>query len=288
MSPSCPERPPNGREQLKDAVTRVLGLTGIALGLACMLAGAFLAAVSDGWGRRVTDSAAALAVGLDGAESVVTALCDDVEGTTSILEGVRRAIVQTAGVVSRTRSVLDRADYTGSETVDFSLLLADDLDGISSMLGPMGGGRLSQPASRLRMISASGDSILILLSGLRARLGSLSGTLYDVAAAVDSLSADLTATRSAMSEAGASLAEMRETMQALSTTRIASTAILASGLLLFFLGVQEVLLGAILARVGPWRTPSDGCGEETSARRSDADRRRRGSKPSRESSRRQE
>ncbi len=271
---------------LKDAVIRALGLTGISLGLGCMLAGVFVATVSAGWGRRVMDSAAGFAVGLEGAERAVTVLCDDVDGTTSILEGVGRAVVQTAGVVSQTRSVLDRVDSTGSDMVGFSLLLSDDLEAISSILGPMGGGPLSQPASRLRMISASGDSILILFSGLRARLGYLSGTLYDVATAVDSLSADLEATRSAMAEARAGLVGVRETMQVLSTTRIASAAILASGLLLFFLGVQEVLLGAILAKVGPWRIPSAGCGGETSTCRSGSDRRRCGSKPSRGSSRR--
>lgn len=232
------------------------------------------------------DSAAGLAEGLEGAERAMDVLCENVEGTTSILEGVGRAVVQTAVVVSQTRSVLDRVDSTGSDMVGFSLLLSDDLDAISSMLGPMGGGRLSQPASRLREVSVSGDSVLQLFSGLRSRLGYLSGTLYNVAMSVDSLSADLEATRSAMAEARVGLTTVRETMQTLSTTRVASAVILASGLLLFFLGVQEVLLGAILARVGPWRSPSAGFGGETGARRSGADRRRSGSQPSRGPSRR--
>lgn len=231
----------------------MLGLAGIALGLVSTVTGVFLMGVSGVWGSRVSASATGLAQGIEGAERAIAVLSDDLDGTTSLLGRVSLTVRQTSGVVQQTRTTLDRVDEAGVEMIEFSLLLSDDLEAVSGLLGPVGGGRLREPASRLRLAAAAGDTAIASFSGLRSRMGSLSGTLADVADSVDSLSTDLQATSSAIEEARGGLTSIREAMVILSTTEIASTVLFLFGVLLFFLGVQEILLGAILGRTGPDR-----------------------------------
>jgi phage-related protein len=203
---------------------------------------------SASWGRRVASSATGLAAGMEGAERAIAVLSEDLDGTTSLLGNVSLAVRHTAGVVQQTRETLDEIGSAGDGMIDFSLLMADDLTAISSSLGPLGGERLAGPAERLRLAAASGESTLVLSSGLRSRLGTLSETLGDVASSVDSLSADLEATGSAMEDARAGLVGFRHAVEYLSTSEIASTLIFLCGMLLFFLGLQEVLLCLILGR----------------------------------------
>lgn len=229
-------------------MTRATGTAGIGLGLVSMLLGTFLAGVSGEWGRRVALSATGLVDGLDGAERAMAVLGEDLEGTTSLMDGIGGAVWQTAGIVDQTRAILVRVDSAGSTMIDFSILLSDDLDAVSSLLGPLASGRLTAPASRLRLASSSGDSVLVLLSNLRSRLGSLSSTLRGVSMSVDSLAADIEATSATMSSAREGIAGFRRAAVVLSASDIASAMILLPGLLLFFLGVQEVLLGSILRK----------------------------------------
>lgn len=233
------------------ALIRILGLAGVALGVVSLAAGAYLMVSSGCWGGRISSSATGLAVGMEGAERTIAVLSEDLEGTTSLLGSVTLAVRHAAGVLQQTRETLDAIDTTGAETIGFSRLLADDMETVSSSLGPLGGGRFIEPAARLRLATASGETALVHLSGLRSRMGTLSETLGDVAASVDSLAADLEATGSAMEDARAGLVVFRQAVEIVSTNDFASTLILFCGMLLFFLGVQEVLLGMILRRIGP-------------------------------------
>ena len=227
-----------------------------------MFCGTFLAAVSGDWGRRVALSATGLADGLDGAERAMAVLGEDLEGTTSLMDEIGGAVWQTAGIVDQTRATLGRVDSAGSRMIDFSNLLSDDLEGMSSLLGPLASGRLAAPASRLRLAASSGDTVLVLLSNLRSRLGSLASTLREVSASVDSLAADIEATSATMASARDGIVGVRRAAEVLSVDDIASSMILLPGLLLFFLGVQEVLLGSILRKwggsvpVSPSRAPA--------------------------------
>lgn len=231
-------------------MTRAIGTAGIGLGLVSMLCGTFLAAVSGDWGRRVAASATGLVDGLDGAERAMAVLGEDLEGTTSLMDEIGGAVWQTAGIVDQTRATLVRVDSAGSRMIDFSDLLSDDLEDMSSLLGPLASGRFTAPASRLRLASASGDTVLVLLSNLRSRLGSLSSTLRVVSASVDSLAADIEVTSATMSSARDGIVGVRKAAALLAVDDIASAMILLPGLLLFFLGVQEVLLGSILRKSG--------------------------------------
>ncbi|MDM7993298.1 MAG: hypothetical protein QUS11_08290 [Candidatus Fermentibacter sp.] len=231
-------------------MTRAIGTAGIGLGLVSMLCGTFLAAVSGDWGRRVAASATGLVDGLDGAERAMAVLGEDLEGTTSLMDEIGGAVWQTAGIVDQTRATLVRVDSAGSRMIDFSDLLSDDLEDMSSLLGPLASGRFTAPASRLRLASSSGDTVLVLLSNLRSRLGSLSSTLRVVSASVDSLAADIEVTSATMSSARNGIDGVRRAAALLAVDDIASAMILLPGLLLFFLGVQEVLLGSMLRKSG--------------------------------------
>jgi len=195
-------------------------------------------------------SATGLVDGLDGAERAMEVLGEDLQGTTSLMDKIGEAVWQTAGIGDQTRATLGRVDSAGCRMIDFSLLLSDDLDDMSTLLGPLASGRFTAPASRLRLAAASGDTVLALLTGLGSRLGSLASTLREVSASVDSLAADIEATSATMSSAREGIVGVRRAAAVLSAADIASSMILLPGLLLFFLGVQEVLLGSILRKAG--------------------------------------
>ncbi len=228
---------------MKKFLVMAAGTAIVAVGLVSVATGSWLVFRAGPLGETVTRSATGLADGLEGAERVLDVLGADFEGSSTLLGQVSGAVMETAGVLSATGAVLESLDSSAGEMVAFSDGMADDLEGLAAALGPLGQGRLTGPAGRLRLAADAARLLLENLDGLDGRIAALESTLVTVSISVDSLARDLGRTHEAVTRARGDMAGLRRLAASVAEGDAARNAIVLAGLILVFLGAQELIMG---------------------------------------------
>jgi hypothetical protein len=238
-------------------LVRFTAFSGFATGVLLIIAGLCTAILVPSSSGALASGAEGLAEGIGGAEDAVQVLGRDFEQSSSLFSLVSSSIRRTSCITGDTRTSLGLAGEAASELVSACILTAGDLENISSRLGSLiGPTDLRAAAAHLREAATSGAMAVESMDSLEVRLAGLESLLASVASSVDTLGADMAATRGTLEDAGSSLTSVRALAEKSSSAAFVSAAGILVGLALIILGLQQLVLSAMLLSHQPARAPS--------------------------------
>ncbi len=235
-------------------------VVGIALGLLALVAGAVVVLLAMAYRGSLEGAADTVSDGLESARSAVEAVSSGASSSTDLVSRVRESLEAGGELLAETGNALESTRSSVDRLGSLSSTAASELAGINERAAVvLGRNSLGGTIDQLQQSGQVSGRLVQRLDTLRTSILYLRDDVMEVAAAVESLQADMFSTEAAFGEAEDHLARAAGASRRLSGSGALFWLMAGVGCAVFLAGAHLVLLSVSLT--APWRQ-DDGGGDQ--------------------------